>query len=290
MIWVYIDEEPSAVNVHAAGVREGRSKVRSRWAILAGATAILAVIVGFARFMVRGPWFQAGNQEERPLEGLKVFGTVPLFSLIERSGTPVTRDDLMGNVWIVNFFYTHCPDTCPLQTANIAQFQRDLKDVKDLYFVSITVDPDRDTPPVLREYADRYGADPARWLFLTGEKEAIYRLAREGFHLGAGFPNDQGQGPAKGRAHPVAGTVTSYLTGWHSAQGRIRILKLVGSQLVPARAWAHAEDFGQGTLPHSSRFVLVDIQARIRGYYPGTDEEALQRLRRDVRILSEPEE
>ena len=54
---------------------------------------------------------------------------------------------------------------------------------------------------------------------------------------------------------------------------------------MPAQAWAHAEDFGQGTLPHSSRFVLVDRQARIRGYYPGTDEQALQRLRRDVHAL-----
>ena len=264
--------------------------MRSRWAILAGATAILAVIAGFALYMVRGPRTQAGSQDERPLEGLQVFGTVPPFSLIERSGTPVTRDGLMGNVWIVNFFYTHCPDTCPLQTANVARLQRDFKDVKDLYFVSITVDPDRDTPPVLREYADRYGADPARWLFLTGKKEAIYRLAREGFHLGAGFPNDQAQGPAKGRAHPVAGTVPSYLTWWNSAQGRIRLLKLVGRLLVPAQAWAHAEDFGQGTLPHSSRFVLVDRQSRIRGYYPGIDEEALQRLRRDVRTILRGEE
>ena len=252
---------------------------------MAGATAILAVIVGFARFMVRGPWIQAGSQEERPLEGLQVFGTVPPFSLIERSGTLVTRDNLMGTVWIVNFFYTHCPDTCPLQTANMARLQRDLKDVKDLHLVSITVDPDRDTPPVLREYADRYGADPARWLFLTGEKKAIYQLAREGFHLGAGFPNDQARAPAERLESRVARNITSHLTGWDSAQGRIRVLELVGRLLVPSQAWAHAEDFGQGTLPHSSRFVLVDREARIRGYYPGTDDEALQRLRRDVNML-----
>ncbi len=263
---------------------------RRLWGILAGATAILAVIAGFALYMVRGPRTQAGSQDERPLEGLQVFGTVPPFSLIERSGTPVTRDDLMGTVWIVNFFYTHCPDTCPLQTANMAQLQRDLEDIRDLRLVSITVDPDRDTPPVLKEYADRYGADTARWLFLTGEKKAIYRLAREGFHLGAGIPNDQAQGPAKGREHAVAGTITSSLTGWHSAQGRIFVLELVRRLFVPAQAWAHAEDFGQGTLPHTSRFVLVDREARIRGYYPGTDDEAFQRLRQDVRILLEREE
>jgi len=262
----------------------------SRWIFWAGLTVGVAFVAGLAWWTGLGSRANVGSTDEHPLEGLKVFGTVPPFSLIERSGTLVTRDKLMGKVWIVNFFYTHCPDTCPLQTANMARLQQDFREVQDLRLVSITVDPERDIPAVLREYADRYGADAARWVFLTGEKKAIYRLAREGFHLGAGFPNDQAQGPAKGREHPVAETVTPYVTGWHSAQGRIRILKLVGRQLVPAQAWAHAEDFGQGTLPHSPRFVLVDREARIRGYYPGTDEEALQRLRRDVRILSEPEE
>ncbi len=231
-------------------MREGRSKVRSWWAILAGATAILAVIVGFARFMVRGPWIQAGNQEERPLEGLQVFGTVPPFSLIERSGTPVTRDNLMGTVWIVNFFYTHCPDTCPLQTANMARLQRDLKDVKDLHFVSITVDPDRDTPPVLKEYADRYRADPNRWLFLTGGKDAIYRLAQEGFRLSVVDPDQRADRPL----------------------------------FVRALVFAHHGE-SEKQFIHSSRFVLVDRQAQIRGYYQSTDDDALQRLRRDVRIL-----
>ncbi len=236
-------------------MREGRSKVRSRWAILAGATAILAVIVGFARFMVRGPWIQAGSQEERPLEGLQVFGTVPPFSLIERSGTLVTRDNLMGTVWIVNFFYTHCPDTCPLQTANMARLQRDLKDVKDLHLVSITVDPERDTPPVLREYADRYEANPNRWLFLTGEKDAIYRLAQEGFRLSLVDPEQR-------------------------VERRL---------FAPTPVFAHHGESGKRFI-HSSRFVLVDSEARIRGYYPGTDEEAFQRLRQDVRILLEREE
>ncbi|MFQ5961193.1 MAG: SCO family protein [Candidatus Methylomirabilales bacterium] len=237
-----------------------------RWILLGGSMATLALVAGLAFWVVQGAQVGGGSADERSLEGLQVFGTVPPFSLIERSGTPVTRDDLMGKVWVVNFFYTHCPDTCPLQTANMARLQRDLKDSRNLHLVSITVDPERDTPPVLREYADRYSADAARWLFLTGEKGAIYRLAREGFHLGAGFPNDRAQGPAEGRAHPVA------------------------RLLVPARAWAHAEDFGKETLPHSSRFVLVDREARIRGYYPGTDVEAFQRLRQDVCILLEQEE
>jgi protein SCO1/2 len=178
--------------------------------------------------------------EERPLEGLKVFGTVPDFSLIERNGRRVELLDLMGKVWIANFFYTHCPDTCPVQSAQMARLQGDFVAEGDLRLVSITVDPERDTREVLSNYANRYGADPDRWLFLTGKKEAIYRLAQEGFRLSVVDPEEK-----KGTHHGET-----------------------GKQFI-----------------HSSRFVLVDLQARIRGYYPGTDEDALQRLRKDVRTL-----
>lgn len=174
---------------------------------------------------------------ERPLEGLGVFGRVPDFSLIERSGRRIERSDLLGKVWIVNFIYTHCPDTCPLQSAQMAQLQADLMAEQEVRLVSITVDPERDTREVLARYAGRFGADPERWLFLTGEKEAISHLAQEGFHLSAV------EVPPEKRATPEA----SHL--------------------------------------HSSRFVLVDRQARIRGYYPSSDAEALQRLRQDVKTL-----
>jgi protein SCO1/2 len=126
-----------------------------------------------------------GTGEEKPLEGLKVFGSVPQFSLIERDGREIALSDLKGEVWIANFIYTNCPDTCPIQSAQMREIQEDFKNEKDLPLVSITVDPTRDTPEVLSEYAQRFSADPGRWLFLTGEKETIYKFAQEGFHLGA---------------------------------------------------------------------------------------------------------
>ncbi len=227
----------------------------SRWIFWAGLTVGVAFVAALGWWTGLGSRANVGSTDGHPLEGLKVFGTVPPFSLIERSGMPVTRDDLMGKVWIANFIYTHCPDTCPLQTANMARVQRDLEDIRDLRLVSITVDPERDSPPVLKEYADRYEADPNRWLFLTGEKDAIYRLAQEGFRLSLVDPGQR-------------------------VERRL---------FAPTPVFAHHGESGKRFI-HTSRFVLVDREARIRGYYPGTDEEALQRLRRDVRILSEPEE
>jgi protein SCO1 len=125
------------------------------------------------------------SPEEQPLEGLEKFGAVPSFSLTERDGRLVTLSDLKGKVSIVNFIYTNCPDTCPIQSAQMRQIQEDFKNEKDVRLVSITVDPTRDTSEVLSEYAKRFNADPERWLFLTGEKEAIYKLAQEGFRLAA---------------------------------------------------------------------------------------------------------
>ena len=125
---------------------------------------------------------------DRPLERLGHFGTVPDFALIERSERHVTRASLEGLVWVTNFFYTNCPDVCPLQSARMARLQRDFADQRDVRPVSISVDPEHDTPEILREYAQRFGADPERWLFLTGDKAAIHRLAQDGFHLSVGDP------------------------------------------------------------------------------------------------------
>lgn len=135
-------------------------------------------------------WFRGGagvaRVESQPtLEGLGVFGSVPDFSLVERSGQRVTRADFEGRIWVANFIFTNCTETCPLQSAQMARLQADLPDRDDLRLVSFTIDPERDTPAVLSVYAKRYGADPRRWLFLTGEKEAVLRLAQEGFLLSA---------------------------------------------------------------------------------------------------------
>jgi protein SCO1/2 len=201
--------------------------------LLSFAVVVSSVLFGIALWK----WQARLQLEERPLEGLQAFGSVPQFSLIERNGRPITLAELKGKAWIANFIYTNCPDTCPIQSAQMREIQEDFKDEKDLLLVSITVDPERDTPKVLSKYADRFGADPARWFFLTGEQESIYKLAQEGFRLGAvEIPHEKR--PASGATHT-----------------------------------------------HSPRFVLVDRNAQIRGYYTSTDPDALKRLRDDLKSL-----
>lgn len=112
----------------------------------------------------------------------------------------MTLADLKGKIWIANFIYTNCPDTCPIQSAQMRELQNEFGHEEHLRLVSITVDPKRDIPKVLSEYANRFGANPERWFLLTGEKEAIYRLAQEGFLLGAAeIPHEKR--PPSGATH-----------------------------------------------------------------------------------------
>lgn len=203
-------------------------------------------------------WLRAADQSQGVLEKLEVYGRVPDFSLTERSGRPITLSDLLGKVWIANFFYTECTETCPLQSANMARLQAELSAERDVRLVSISLDPEHDTPEVLSQYATRFRADPERWLFLTGPKNAIYRLAVEGFRLGVVDTDEKAQ------------RETDERRGW----------------LRPSSVWAHPfPNPERKPLIHSSRFVLVDRQAQIRGYYHGTDPESLARLRENLKVL-----
>jgi cytochrome oxidase Cu insertion factor (SCO1/SenC/PrrC family) len=108
------------------------------------------------------------------------------FSLTERSGKVVNKDDLLGKVWVASFVFTRCTGPCPQVTATMTRLQAQLASHgDDVRLVTFTVDPEHDDPGELRTYADHFGADPQRWLFLTGTETDVYRLVREGFHLTA---------------------------------------------------------------------------------------------------------
>ena len=116
----------------------------------------------------------------------RVQGRVPDFTLTDEGGRTVTRASLAGSVWIADFIFTRCAGQCPLMSSQMAVLQRTFERLPGVRLVSFTVDPEHDTPPVLAAYAARYGAAQGRWRFLTGSREAVWRLAREGFRLGVG--------------------------------------------------------------------------------------------------------
>lgn len=125
---------------------------------------------------------RAGANVDLPPDSPERMQSVADFSLTERSGATITRADLAGHPWIASFIFTTCAGPCPRITTNVRDLQAQLGDT-GVRLVSFTVDPQTDTPEVLRRYADSYGADPARWLFLTGDEQRIHDLIRSSFLL-----------------------------------------------------------------------------------------------------------
>ncbi len=130
-------------------------------------------------------------------DGLPVMGTVPPFSFTDQDGKTVTREDFLGLPSVVDFIFTTCPDVCPRLTGILKGLQDRLMQEGGgseprWRFLSFTVDPATDTPPVLAAYAQKFGADPRSWRFLTGEREATQTLMEKGFQVAFGEPQAGG--------------------------------------------------------------------------------------------------
>lgn len=177
-------------------------------------------------------------QRMRQPEPLPVYGQLPGFSLVNRDGRTVRLEDLAGKAWVADFVFTRCPASCPMMSVRLARLEKSLPRDLDVRLVSISVDPVYDTPEVLERYARKFQA-PDRWLFLTGEREAVRSLCVEGFKLGLEMD------PPPGMAGPEP-------------------------------------------ILHSTRFVLVDGEGRIRGYYEAFDEASTEKLRDDLLRLATP--
>lgn len=195
-----------------------------------------------------------------------VYGELPEFRLTDTAGRPFTRQSLMGRVWVADLIYTRCEDTCPAQSAEMALLFAEMKEHAAFGLLSITVDPRHDTPPVLARYAAKFPVPADRWTLLTGPEKEIAQIARKGFRLAYVSKISRLGGPAG------------------------RLMEAAGGLLSPRAAHAHhPEHKPKGPLSdlisHSSRFVLIDRSARIRGYYLIDNADALKQLRRDLLLV-----
>jgi protein SCO1/2 len=108
---------------------------------------------------------------------LEVFEAAkPTFALIDQDGLPLSDRDLLGRVWVLDFVYTNCSGPCPRLSQSMSALHREVDDPRVVY-VTATCDPDRDPPSAMRDYAETYQADTARWKFLTGDRKVVRKLA-----------------------------------------------------------------------------------------------------------------
>lgn len=136
--------------------------------LLALAVAVTALV---AALLLRAP----SRPAPAPIQPL------PAFALVERDGTVVRREDLAGSPWVANFIFTRCAIYCPRLTVRMKELRERLPG--SIRTVSFSVDPEHDTPEVLARYAEQWGIAGRDWLFLTGSREEIWSLVRNGFLL-----------------------------------------------------------------------------------------------------------
>lgn len=223
----------------------------SQKALLALCIAILLPVASY--FIVKSVSRDAVNMPRRfypedtidtVINGKKVTDTVwyqlPNATFTNQLGNRVSLDELRGRIIIADFFFTRCPSICPTLTRNMKGLQESLKmkdvtkriDTTFVQFLSFSVDPERDSVPVLKKYADKFGVNHDVWWMLTGPKKQIYDFILHDIRL----PAQDG------------GTVDSLFI-------------------------------------HTEKFVLIDKQGIIRGYYNGLDSAALSKLGEDLTLL-----
>ena len=198
------------------------------WSLL-GATLIAILVTA-----IMAPTWSGRARVEVP----EILGQSPDFSLTNRDGSKVSNTDLLGSVWIADFIFTRCGLSCPRMTEQMDRLGGVIPADSSVYRVSFSVDPDHDTPEVLQHYAETWGIEDDRWLFLTGDRDEIQELVVSGFKLALDTA-------------PPAEIVTP-----------------------------------EEPILHSTRFVLLDAQGSIRGYYSVFEADEYQRLLKDLEALA----
>ena len=169
-----------------------------------------------------------------------VWHRVNNISLVNQLGDTVSLDDINGSIIIADYFFTRCPSICPTLTKNMKSLQDAMKmkdsrrriDSSYVRFLSFSVDPERDSPDVLKKYADKYAVNHDTWWFLTGDKKKIYDFAFNELKLGL----QDGKG--------------------------------IDSNFI-----------------HTQKFVLIDKNRNVRGYYNGLDSSSMSKLAEDLTLL-----
>jgi protein SCO1/2 len=116
---------------------------------------------------------------------LPILADLPQFSLVAEDEKPFTRDDMLGRVWVADFVFTSCADACPLLQSKMKKLQDRLIPLQqggNISLLSISVDPERDTPAKLRDYAQIYGQRKGQWRYLTGQQREVEKTVVQGFH------------------------------------------------------------------------------------------------------------
>jgi protein SCO1/2 len=122
-------------------------------------------------------------------DALYKVGSAPAFELTNQNNIKISNKNYAGKVYVLEFFFSTCPSICPIMNKNMVEIDKMFSKDKNFAIASITINPDNDTPEVLKEHAKKLGITSENWHFLTGDKDYIFNLANKGFNLYVGENN-----------------------------------------------------------------------------------------------------
>ncbi|MGD0258467.1 MAG: SCO family protein [Verrucomicrobiota bacterium] len=150
-----------------------RQAPRIEWPVWGGLALVILLLLVLLKYQ---------GVSDQPLP---VYGQIADFTLTNQNGRAVSLADLRGQVWVADIIFTRCPGPCLNMTRQMKALQDALPPGSQTKLVTLTTDADFDTPPVLKAYAERFEADPRRWMFLTGTKQELAKLAIDSLKLTA---------------------------------------------------------------------------------------------------------
>ena len=192
-----------------------------------------------------------------------VLGHIPNFKLTNQDGRELTyNSEYRGSVLLVNFIFTTCPDVCPLLTKQMEKIQGRMQTASPIIrLISITVDPETDTPAVLKAYGEKYGARFKGWSFLTGDLMQVYDTVVGGFKIAM----DKTQLDPSKKPQPVT----------------------AGIDGKPAAAPSKNDmTYDLMEITHGEHFVMVDQEGQIRAYMQANNDQQINQIIRTLGILA----
>jgi protein SCO1/2/putative membrane protein len=248
---------------------------------LRGILTVVTVVLASAALVVAGARSNPGPPRAAQDLGDQA-ETLGRFQLVERSGRSVTESDLMDRVCIVSFIFTRCQLSCPRISSVMKSLQERLQG-SPVLLVSLSVDPEHDTPQILEAYARSFKADPARWWFLTGPRPEIYELIQRRFRLSVSenpVPDPDGRSEAIAHSDRLALVERGRIVGLFDSSEATALNSLVSkARLRAAPAWVRTLPSLNASLNGLCAVFLVLGWLQIRRGVPGSQAPLLSQPR-----------
>ncbi len=184
-------------------------------------------------------WFFLKKKENAPIRYLAYFGPknalkvndttyhyIPDFEFTNQYNQKVNQETVKNKIYVTEYFFTTCQSICPIMNTNLEKVYNEFKNDSDFLILSHTVDPENDSVLVLKEYAIKHGVTDSKWLFLTGNKSDLYKLARKGYLLNA----EEGKGDETDFIHTQNFTLIDkegHIRGFYDGTDSLEIVRLI---------------------------------------------------------------